>query len=73
MGHSEGHGAWLGMWFSISSMKPDAETAGWILREGVLRCDSAGWHAGKQQVCGGEEFLHGSNKDSKEQALKDFH
>lgn len=51
-----------------------ADTAGWILRGGIVnRYDSASWDVGKQQVCVGEGFLHGSGRDSKDQALKDFH
>lgn len=73
MGHSEGHTAWLGMWFSWPSTEPGAETAGWTLRGGVIKCDSGASHAGKQHVCVGEGFLHGSGRDSKNQALKDFH
>lgn len=43
---------------------------------GVLRCDSAGWDAEAPCVCGGgggKGVLHGSGRDYKEQALKDFH
>lgn len=74
MGYSEGHTAWLGVWFSSPSTEPGADTAGWILRGWVVnRYGSASWDIGKQQVCVGEGFLHGSGRDSKDQALKDFH
>lgn len=64
MGHSGGPAAWLSMWCSLPCTEPGAETAAWILKGGVIRCASASWDAVKQQVCGGEGFLHCSGWDS---------